>query len=158
MLELALIMALILVALLAFWVGRMAGQLKDAQQRSGQASTRSATARDAARDAARSSIQVLARCILADQVEYSEACIRIKVLLDALPESERSHPELEIFETLWQALAHHPTHAARDDLDKRERWTLDRERWTLEETHGEAIRRGARRLLETFSGPLGSED
>ncbi len=94
------------------------------------------------------SIKVLARCILAEQVELSEACIRIKVLLDVLDPSMHEQAGLNIFNRIYEATAHMPTHQARKKVDKRFLWKLDKQRWSLEKEHQQEILEGAERLLQ----------
>ncbi len=93
------------------------------------------------------SIQILARSILADQVEYSEACIRIKVLLDIAAPELQEQPPFQVFDLVYRQLRTHPTHEARQTLSRSERKELDQQRWDLEETHQQAIREAAEALL-----------
>ena len=78
------------------------------------------------------SLLVLARALLDDQVELSEASLRIKMLLDSLPSDWLDRQGLEIFEQLYIALQGHPTHASRAALLPAERMKLDMQRWELE--------------------------
>ena len=94
-----------------------------------------------------SSIKLLARCILADQVEFSEACIRIKVLLDNLAPDIHREPEYAIFNEIYESTSHMPTHEARKKVDRRFLFKLDKQRWELEARNEADIRKAAKKLL-----------
>lgn len=94
------------------------------------------------------SIQVLARAMLADQMELSEGCIRIKVLLDNLAPRLSRDPRFQIFQQMFESLEHMPTHEARQQTDKRFVRKLDHQRFRLEREHQQAIREAAKALLE----------
>lgn len=95
----------------------------------------------------RQSLYVLARSIMDDQVELSEACIRIKVLLDNFNPDWHAEAVLSIFSKMYDDTAHMPTHQARKDTDKRFIHKLDQQRFRLEREHREAIRQAAQELL-----------
>ncbi len=92
------------------------------------------------------SIRILALCILEEQVELSEGCIRIKVLLDHLAPELHQEPELQIFSQIHEALAHMPTHEARASTNKRFIFKLDQQRFRLERENKSAILAGAKAL------------
>ncbi|MCP5168468.1 MAG: DUF2489 domain-containing protein [Hahellaceae bacterium] len=92
------------------------------------------------------SLQVLALCILEDQVELSEGCIRIKVLLDHLAPELHENPQFAIFNEIYDALAHMPTHEARLATDKRFLFKMDQQRFKLEKMRKEEILAGAQVL------------
>ncbi|WP_166255829.1 DUF2489 domain-containing protein [Marinobacter salicampi] len=89
------------------------------------------------------SIQVLAMAIEQDQVEYSEACLRIKGLLDHLAPELLSQTPYRVFQEMHEQLEHMPTHKARQDTDVKFVEKMDRERHALEAQHSDAIRRAA---------------
>jgi hypothetical protein len=95
-----------------------------------------------------SSIRVLARSIIAGQVEYSEACIRIKVLLDSLAPELHQHPDYAVFNRIYNATTHMPTHEARQKVDRRFLFKLDKQRWELESKNESDIKRSAENLLK----------
>lgn len=89
------------------------------------------------------SIRVLAMTIEQNQVEYSEACIRIKGLLDYVaPELLESEP-YAIFQKVYEETRHMPTHEARLETDRRFIRKLDKQRFAIERRHQEAIRAAA---------------
>jgi len=106
-----------------------------------------ATKSEATREHIISSLRVLARCIVAEQVEYTEACIRIKVLLDNIAPELHKLPDFAIFNHIYDATAHMPTHDARREVDRRFLFKLDKQRWDLETEHEKEIKLGAEKLL-----------
>jgi len=94
------------------------------------------------------SLKVLATTILDDQVELSEGCIRIKVLLDHLDSNLHEHKSFKIFEEMYLATEHMPTHDARKNTDKHFTDKLDQQRFALEQKHREAIKSAAKALME----------
>lgn len=97
---------------------------------------------------ARTSLYVLGKSILDDQIELSEACIRIKVLLDNVQPGWHDEPGLAIFSRMYDGLSHMPTHQARQDTDKRFIHKLDQQRLRLEHEHRDDIRAAAQELLK----------
>ncbi|MDX1799756.1 MAG: DUF2489 domain-containing protein [Marinobacter sp.] len=89
------------------------------------------------------SIQVLAMAVEQDQVEYSEACLRIKGLLEHVAPDLLTRPPFRIFQEMHDKMQHMPTHQARQDTDQRFVEKLDRERFALEQKHADEIRRAA---------------
>ena len=85
------------------------------------------------------SVQVLAKCMLEDQVELSEGCFRIKVLLDSLAPELYTQEPYKVFNTMYEGLHHMPTHEARKQTDKRFIYKLDKQRFALEDQHREQI-------------------
>jgi hypothetical protein len=92
------------------------------------------------------SLSVLVRCVLEDQIELSEACIRIKVLLDNFDPSLHRDEQLSIFWDMYDRMAHMPTHEARKATNKRFVSKLDSQRFELERKHREEILAAARYL------------
>ncbi|SFR83045.1 Protein of unknown function [Marinobacter daqiaonensis] len=89
------------------------------------------------------SIRILAMAVEEDQVEYSEACLRIKGLLDHVaPELLHQNP-YRVFLEMHDQIQHMPTHQARQQTDSHFVHKMDRERHALEEQHADAIRRAA---------------
>lgn len=102
------------------------------------------------------SVRVLARSMLEDQIELSEGCIRIKVLLDNLAPELHQDPRFQIFQTMYDAMAHMPTHEVRQQTDKRFVRKLDHQRYSLEREHRQAIRVAAETLLALDLATLGA--
>ncbi|MCH8499395.1 MAG: DUF2489 domain-containing protein [Marinobacter sp.] len=95
------------------------------------------------------SIRIIAMAVEADQVEYSEACLRIKGLLDYVAPELLDDPEYVVFRTIHDAISHMPTHQARKDLQKSDPKAvrcMDKERFALEQQHADAILAAARAI------------
>ncbi|MGM0571044.1 DUF2489 domain-containing protein [Marinobacter sp.] len=89
------------------------------------------------------SIRILAMAIEEDQVEYSEACLRIKGLLDHVDPRLLEQPPYQIFLEIHDSIQHMPTHRARQQTDSHFVRKMDEERFALEKQHADAIRRAA---------------
>ncbi|MEE3117366.1 MAG: DUF2489 domain-containing protein [Pseudomonadota bacterium] len=89
------------------------------------------------------SIRVIAMAVEADQVEYSEACLRLKGLLDHVAPELLSQSPYRIFQEVHDKLEHMPTHRARQATDTRFVEKMDKERFNVEKAHADEIRRAA---------------
>ncbi|MDX1456309.1 MAG: DUF2489 domain-containing protein [Marinobacter sp.] len=89
------------------------------------------------------SIQVLAMAIEEDQVEYSEACLRIKGLLELIAPELLTQTPYQVFQQVHDQIQHMPTHQSRQDTDRKFIQKLDKERFAVEGQHADAIRRAA---------------
>lgn len=89
------------------------------------------------------SIRVLAMAVEEDQIEYSEACLRIKGLLDHVAPQLLDEPPFKVFLTVHEKLEHMPTHRARQATDTRFVEKMDRERFEVERAYADEIRRAA---------------
>ncbi|UZE95903.1 DUF2489 domain-containing protein [Alkalimarinus alittae] len=91
------------------------------------------------REDAIESIKIIALCMIEEQVETSEGCIRIKVLLDHVAPELHDQAPFSIFSVMYDATEHMPTHGARKSADKALIRKLDIERFELERVHKDAI-------------------
>jgi len=98
------------------------------------------------------SMQVIAKSMLDDQVELSEGCIRIKVLMDNFDPDLHQLQKLRVFSLMYGQLEHMPTHEARQQADKKLIRKLDAERFRLERHHRDEIREAAKSLLLHLEG------
>lgn len=89
------------------------------------------------------SLRVIAMAIEEDQVEYSEACLRIKGLLDHVEPQLMEKPPFRVFMEVYEQLCHMPTHQARQDTDARFVDKMDKERFAVEKRHADEIRHAA---------------
>ncbi len=89
------------------------------------------------------SIRILAMSIEENQVEYSEACLRIKGLLDHVEPELLNEAPYRIFQEVHDRIQHMPTHQARQDTDTHFVRKMDKERYALEKEHADEIRRAA---------------
>jgi hypothetical protein len=104
------------------------------------------------KDNAINSIKVIAQCMIDKQVELSEGCIRVKVLLDHVAPELHEDEKFSVFTKMYNATEHMPTHEARKKTDKRIIFKLDQERFKLEEDNEDEILRASKAILiYTFS-------
>lgn len=89
------------------------------------------------------SLQVLAMAVEADQMEYSEACLRIKGLLDHVKPELLDQSPFRVFQEVHDLIQHMPTHQARQDTNTRFVEKMDQERLAVEEEHADRIREAA---------------
>lgn len=89
------------------------------------------------------SIRVIAVAVEENQIEYSEACLRIKGLLDHIAPQLMEKPPFRVFLEVYEQLRHMPTHQARQDTEARFVDKMDKERFEVEERHADEIRRAA---------------
>lgn len=89
------------------------------------------------------SIRIIAQAVEEDQIEYSEACLRLKGLLDHLEPRLLEQSPYRVFRLVQEKLAHMPTHRARKQADAELIEKLDKERFAVEREHADEIRRAA---------------
>lgn len=93
-------------------------------------------------------IVILANSILDDQLPMIEGSIRIKVLLDNYYGPRRADLDVGIFEMIYDATAHIPTHQGWKDLSKAERKLHEQQMQTLERDHRAAVEAAARNISQ----------
>jgi len=89
------------------------------------------------------SIRLIALAVEEDQVEYSEACLRIKGLLDHVAPELLEQEPYGVFLEVHNKLQHMPTHRTRQATETRFVEKMDKERFAVEQEHADAIRRAA---------------
>lgn len=94
------------------------------------------------------SIKHIAQFMVEEQVELTEGCIRIKVLLDHVAPQLHEDEVFNIFSIMYKATEHMPTHQARKDADKKLIKKLDLERFKLEAQHKDRILDASNALLK----------
>jgi hypothetical protein len=94
------------------------------------------------------SLKVLTMAVEADQMEYSEACLRIKGLLDHVKPELLKKPPFEVFQEVHDLIQHMPTHQARQGTDTRFVEKMDKDRLAIEEAHADRIREAALALRQ----------
>src|SRR5690554_538505 len=87
------------------------------------------------------SIRVIAMAIEENQIEYSEACLRIKGLLDHVAPELMDKPPYRVFMEVYEQLRHMPTHQARQNTETRFVEKMDKERFEVERRYADEIRR-----------------
>ncbi|EQC45722.1 DUF2489 domain-containing protein [Bacteriovorax sp. Seq25_V] len=92
------------------------------------------------------SIRTICMAYTQDQVEASEACIRLRMLIDRneLIENEK-YPT--IF-AMYEKLKHFKTHEVRNALSSKEKFAEDKERYQVEEDFKELFAHECKLLLE----------
>ncbi|WP_404417780.1 DUF2489 domain-containing protein [Marinospirillum sp.] len=92
-------------------------------------------------------LEILARALEDEQMNPTEGCLRVRVLLDLLDEGGHVlREDLVIFDQVHQKAKHLATHQAREDLPKDEKEKQDQERRALEEQFEAQIKQGATAL------------
>lgn len=95
-------------------------------------------------------IQFIAKSLLDEQCPWIEGSIRIKVLLDNYTGPRRQSLDAGVFETIYEATSHIPTHSSWRKLSRAERKLHLRHMETLEKRYKDALLRAA----EDFSRGL----
>lgn len=90
-----------------------------------------------------SDIIILANSLLQGQLPVIEGSIRIKVLLDNYYGPRRADLDVSVFERIYDATAHIPTHQGWKDLPKAERQLHEQQMEVLERDHYDEITRAA---------------
>lgn len=88
-------------------------------------------------------IQFIAKSLLNEQCPWIEGSIRIKVLLDNYTGPRRQGLDASVFETVYEATSHIPTHGNWRKLSRSERKLHLRHMETLETRHKDALLRAA---------------
>lgn len=91
-------------------------------------------------------LRILAQGLLAGQLPPIEGAIRIKVLLDNYSGARPSDLDASVFETLYDATAHIPTHQAWKDLPLAQRQQHERQMEELEQQYHDELHRAAQSL------------
>jgi|GEM_PF-1372856 hypothetical protein len=92
-------------------------------------------------------LEILARAIEDEQMNPTEGCLRVRVLLDLLDEGGHVlREDLVVFDQIHQKAKHLATHQAREELPKDEKEKQDQERRALEEQFEAQIKQGASAL------------
>ncbi|WP_323752198.1 DUF2489 domain-containing protein [Marinobacter sp.] len=89
------------------------------------------------------SIRIIAIAVEKEQVEYSEACLRLKGLLDYVAPELLSQEPYSVFQVVHEKLEHMPTHRARKAADTEMVQQMDVERFAIEKEYAERIRQAA---------------
>ncbi|HTN34291.1 MAG TPA: DUF2489 domain-containing protein [Marinobacter sp.] len=130
---------LVIIACLLVVISHQTKNLREARHKAEKAETFQKNRRDSMIE----SIRIIAMAVEADQVEYSEACLRIKGLLDHVAPELLDQAPYRIFFEVSEKLQHMPTHQARLDTEARFLAKMDKERFEIEKMHADAIRRAA---------------
>jgi len=97
------------------------------------------------------SLIVLCGSMLDKQVELSEGCMRVKVLLDHYDARLHHDQVLKVFNEVYNRLADMPRFEARKELDKQTIFELDKERFVVEQEFEARVLTASRELIEKIS-------
>lgn len=130
------------IAFLALFIARQRKTLNDDRRRRDKTSEFTRKRRESMIE----SIRILAQAVEADQIEYSEACLRLKGLLDHVEPALLLQSPFAVFQRIHDKLQHMPTHQARLETEQKFVSKMDKERYALELSHADEIRRAAAAL------------
>lgn len=85
------------------------------------------------------SVRVIVNAMDEGQCEYTEGCIRLKMLLDQIAPELLQQNEYSIIETMYKETEHMPIKEDWKQLDKKVKAKLTNERFALEGEHKDAI-------------------
>ncbi|MFT6630672.1 MAG: cbb3-type cytochrome oxidase subunit 3 [Bacteriovoracaceae bacterium] len=95
------------------------------------------------------SIITICKATIQGQCEFSEACIRIKKLLEYYPDIE-SKKEYKVIQEMYDEIKHFSTHAERLSLPKKEIFNQDKLRFSLEAKYEQDFRKSLEILQKDF--------
>jgi hypothetical protein len=104
------------------------------------------------------SIQVLAQAMIENQMELSEGCIRIRVLLDYIHPQLIEQAPFDIFDIMYRGTEHMPTHDERQKTDKHFVNKMDIQRYKLEREHQNQILAASKALRAFDFSKIESSD
>jgi hypothetical protein len=131
---------------LSIWASRLLYQLKQQQRQ-----LRDNDAPSQAQNQARNSIVVLAKGALSEQVDITEAAIRIATLLDYLAIDDVARARFTHVYQLSAATAHIPRLEQWQQLSKAQRRDYRREKERLEQLHSNPLRTNLEQLVVQYS-------
>ncbi|OLU23797.1 DUF2489 domain-containing protein [Pseudomonas sp. PA27(2017)] len=139
--QLLILLAVLIVGALAFYAAHLWRQVWARQHQQAQM-------RLAQRQRLHDDLRVLASSLLDGQLPLIEGAIRIKVLLDNYDSELSLTPQAQVFQRLYDATAHVPTHADWQALSRAERRLHEARFAELNEAHQQQAHQAARWLLD----------
>lgn len=94
------------------------------------------------------SLDVIARAMLADQMDLTEGSLRCKVLLEIIDPQLLERPALHVFTEVHRRTAHLHTHSSRQALTPYQRLQEDRQRLAVEDELRTGVLDGALAVIE----------
>lgn len=94
------------------------------------------------------SLDIIARAMLAGQMDLTEGCLRCKVLLEIIDPQLLERSSLHVFTEVHQRTAHLHTHSSRRLLTPRQRMQEDRQRLAVEDELRTGIRNGVLAVID----------
>ncbi|MBZ0335759.1 DUF2489 domain-containing protein [Marinobacter sp. AL4B] len=133
------VIGLVVIGLLLFYIWRQSRLLNEERLRQKKAEEFQAKRKEEMLE----SIRIIAIAVEEEQVEYSEACLRLKGLLDYVAPELLSKEPYNVFQVVHEKLEHMPTHRARKAADTEMVQQMDVERFAIEQEYAERIRQAA---------------
>jgi len=133
------VIALVVIGLLLAYIWRQSKALSEQRLRDKKTAEFQAKRRDEMVE----SIRMIAMAIEANQVEYSEGCLRLKGLLEHVEPELLEKPPFQVFQEVHDKISHMPTHRARKMTDSQTLEKMDQERLAVEQEHADDIRQAA---------------
>ncbi|MGM0951755.1 MAG: DUF2489 domain-containing protein [Pseudomonadota bacterium] len=133
------VIALVVIGLLLAYIWRQSKALSEQRLRDRKTEEFQAKRRDEMVE----SIRMIAMAIEANQVEYSEGCLRLKGLLEHVAPELLEKPPFQVFQEVHDKISHMPTHRARKMTDSQTLEKMDQERLAVEQEHADDIRQAA---------------
>ena len=94
------------------------------------------------------SLDIIARAMLADQMDLTEGSLRCKVLLEIIDPQLLDRPSLHVFAEVHQRTAHLHTHSSRRALTANQRLQEDRQRLAVENELRDNVLDAARAVID----------
>ncbi len=97
----------------------------------------------------RDSLITIARAFVQKQCEASEACIRLRMLIDRIDFVENE--DFPIIFSMYEEIKHFDTHQNRKDLSKQDRFSQDKQRFAIEDKHMDNLISECNKLLSNLT-------
>lgn len=136
------IIGLTVIGILLFYIWRQSRVLTENRMRQKKAEEFQTKRRDEMIE----SIRIIATAVQEEQVEHSEACLRLKGLLDHVAPELLDQAPYRVFQEVHDKIQHMPTHRARKATDQEQVQEMDKERLAVEQQHAEEVRQAAMAL------------
>lgn len=137
----AVVLTLLAIAIYLHW--RLYVVNKQIQQRQKEADAQYLLARQQLNQ----SIQIICRALLARQVEYAEASLRVSALMDQLSVNGTVREEFVAFDKLAQSIAHIPILDAWRELPREQKREFESQIEHQEQLLGDFVRDAAQRMI-----------
>ncbi|WP_372965323.1 DUF2489 domain-containing protein [Marinobacter sp.] len=133
------IIGLVVIGVLLFYIWRQSRAIAEERQRQRKAEEFQAKRKDEMVE----SIRIIAMAVEEKQVEYSEACLRLKGLLDHVAPEMLTQEPYRVFQEVHDKLQHMPTHRARKAAEPEMIQKMDNDRFAIEKEYARDILRAA---------------
>lgn len=133
------VVGLVVIGILLFYIWRQSRVLNENRMRQKKAEEFQAKRRDEMIE----SIRIIALAVEEGQVEHSEACLRLKGLLDYVAPELLDQAPYRVFQEVHDKIQHMPTHRARKATDSALVKEMDEERFAVEKQHAGEVRQAA---------------